>query len=429
MPDAGVIAHGTDAATPVDGSMGEDGAADMSTMPMPPPELCRMTMACDGEIPDEPKVTCTFSLADGQGVVEFDDHAGVELHGRSSLDFPKKNYSIELRDVNGASAATDLLGMGQNADWILDGMWADRSLMRNALVLDAFRKLGGPHYASRGRYCTLDLNGEPQGIYRIEEKIKRGKDRVAIAADDGTGRSFIIKQDTAGVVTLRIGGENRWKIVYPDQDTLTAQQFTGVQDWLTALGAALDNPNDPETGLLTLLDRNATVDWMLYQEMMKNLDGYDLSLTFSRDGGGLARLIPWDFDLSLGEPTQEGDPSVPPNDQPGGWIIHHTLLSQALEAVPAITQQLGPRWRALRAGPLATDALLSQLDYYGVTLTADAVSQNFAIWPLDQIDYAQVWPAYTAYPVSSYADEVAKVRAFLTARLEWIDAHIDTFPN
>jgi len=202
-----------------------------------------------------------------------------------------------------------------------------------------------------------------------------------------------------------------------------------VQAWLNALGTALDDPNDPQAGLLTLLYRDATVDWMLLEEMMKNIDAYNLSLTLSRDAGGLARLIPWDFDLSLGQPTVRGDSSVPPNDQPGGWIIHHTRLSQALGSVPAITQQLGPRWRALRAGPLATDALLAQLDGYGVTLAADAVTQNFTIWPLAKINYTQIWGPYSLYPVSSYADEVAKVRAFLTARLEWIDAHIDAFPN
>ena len=125
----------------------------------------------------------------------------------------------------------------------------------------------------------------------------------------------------------------------------------------------------------------------------------------------------------------QGDQSVPPNDQPSGWIIHDTNLSRALSAVPDIVQRLGPRWRELRAGPLATAVLLARLDDYQVTLTADDVAQNFAVWPLAQIDFKKTYAPYTLYPVSSYADEVAKLRAFLTARLTWIDAHIDAFPN
>ncbi len=350
--------------------------------PTPPPALCQIAIRCDKTIPNEPKITCTFSLADGQGVSEFDDHAGVELHGRSSLTFPKKNYSIELRDATGATKPTDLLQMGKESDWILDGMWADRSFMRNALVFDAFRDLGGLHYAAEGRYCTLTLDGKAQGIYRLEEKIKRDDDCVVIAADDGTGKSFIIKQDSGGAAMLSIGDESHWELVYPNQEKATPAQLAGVQAWLDALGTALASPNDPTAGLLTLLDRDATVDWMLLEEMMKNIDAYNLSVYFSRDAGGRARLIPWDFDLSLGQPTVQNDQSVPPNDQPGGWIIHDTNLSRALAAVPDIVQRLGPRWRELRAGPLATAALMARLDDYQVTLTAAAVAQNFTLWPL-----------------------------------------------
>jgi hypothetical protein len=404
-----------------------DARADAA--PVPLPALCQIAIRCNKSIPDEPKITCTFSLTDGQGVSEFDDHAGVELHGRSSLSFPKKNYSIELRDATGAAKPADLLHMGKESDWILDGMWADRSLMRNALVFDAFRDLGGQHYAAEGRFCTLSLNDSPQGIYRLEQKIKRDDDRVVIAADDGTGKSFIIKQDSGGTARLSIGEEDHWELVYPNQDKATSAQIAGVQAWLDALGTALGSPNDPAGGLLTVLDRDATVDWMLVEEMMKNIDAYNLSITFSRDAGGLARLIPWDFDLSLGQPTVKNDQSVPPNDQPGGWILDDTSLSRALAAVPEIVARLGPRWRELRAGPLATAALMARLDGYQVTLTADAVTQNFTIWPLSQINYTKTYAPYSLYPVSSYADEVAKLRAFLTARLAWIDAHVDTFPN
>lgn len=429
-PGAAQIAPTDAGREPIPGRMDAGAAVDAGTpgaAAATPPGLCRMAIACDQSIPDEPKIACTFSLVDGQGVTEFDDHAGIELHGRTSLDFPKKNYSIELRDAAGATKATDLLGMGKESDWILDGMWANRSLMRNALVFDAFRELGGLHYAAKGRWCTLDLNGQPQGIYRLEEKIKRDDDRVVLTEDDGTGRSFIIKQDSSGAATLSVGAESHWELVYPNQNTATSAQLAGVQAWLKALGTALKNPTDPQIGVESLLDRDAAVDWVLFQEMMKNIDAYNLSLYFSRDAGGLARLIPWDFDLSLGQPTVDGDTSTPPNDQPGGWIIHQTNLWQALAAVPDIVQRLGARWRELRAGPLSDAALMARIDGYQVSLAAGAVDQNFTIWPLSQIGYT--WAPYTLYPVSSYADEVSKVRAYLTARMAWIDAHIDGYPD
>jgi hypothetical protein len=412
------------------GSTGPDGGAGGAPAPPPPPKLCALSLQCGGMIPDDPKIDCRLDVADGSGAMVYADHAGVELHGRSSLHFPKKSYSLELRDAAGAERPINLFGMGTESDWILDGMWADRSLVRNALAYDVFRGIGGPRYAAEGRYCTLSLDGQPQGIYRLVERIKRDDDRVALAADDGTGKSFILKQDDEGVGRLSIGLQDRWQIVYPKEELATPAQIAGVQRWLDGLGAALAsaNPADAYTGVFAFLEPEATIDWVLIQELAKNIDAYNLSLYFSRDDGSLARPIPWDFDLSLGQPTVRNE-AAGMNEQPSGWIIHRTSFITALQKVPALKTRLGPRWRELRAGPLATAVLIGLLDRYAVTLTPDAIAQNFARWPLGEIDYGRIYPPYSLYPVTSHADETAKLRAFLQARLAWIDANIDAYPN
>jgi hypothetical protein len=421
---------GLDAAAARDGGGAGGTGGTPPPPPPPPPKLCALTIQCDRSIPDEPKIACRFEIRDGAGATVFSEHAGVELHGRSSLRFPKKSYSVELRDAAGGERSVDLLGMGAESDWVLDGSWVDRSFMRNALVYDVFRAFGAARYAAEGRFCTLTLNGEGQGIYRLVERIKRDGDRVAIGADDDTGRSFIIKQDEEGAGTLSIGLQRRWRLVYPREEMATSAQVAGVQRWLDGLGAALSggNPADPTTGVLASLDPDATADWILIQELAKNIDAYNLSLHFVRDGGGLARIVPWDFDLSFGQPMIRNQPGAM-NESPSGWIVHRTAFIGTLEKVPALMSRLAPRWRALRAGPLATAAMLATLDRYAVTLAGDAISQNFARWPLAEIDYQSIYPPYTLYPVSSHEDEKAKLRAFLEARLAWIDAHIDAYPN
>ena len=95
------------------------------------------------------------------------------------------------------------------------------------------------------------------------------------------------------------------------------------------------------------------------------------------------------------------------------------------------SKRLGPRWRALRAAgsPLSDAALTARLDSYAQVLTPAALGQNFLVWPLANVDYSSFYPPYTLYRVTSYDDELVKLRAFLTARLAWIDAHIDGYPN
>jgi hypothetical protein len=397
--------------------------------------LAHVEVDCPSEIIDEEKILCTLAITDGLGGIVYSDHAGVELRGRSSQSFPKLNYSIELRTAADVESAVNILGMGQESDWALDGMWADRSFVRNALAYDSFRDFSATSYAARGRYATLTLNADPQGLYRIVERVKRDDDRVDLTADDGMGSSFIVKQDSGGELRMPLGLQNRWRLVYPSDATATEAQRTGVQAWLDRLNDALtgDAPEDPTTGVLSLLALDPVVDFILLQEMMKNIDAFDLSIHLVRDAGGLARLVPWDCDLSLGQPTVSGEPNGGPdqetNDRPEGWVIHRSDFIDALVSVETLRARLAPRFRELRLTALSDAALAMKLDRYAMTLTPSAIEENVALWPIEDVDYVDLYEPYSFYDVASHAEEMTRVKAFLSARLAWIDANIDAYPN
>jgi hypothetical protein len=399
-----------------------------------PPKLCQMSLTCAQEIVDEPKRSCQFSVIDGAGSKIYDSFAGVEVRGRSSQAFPKKNYAIELRSANSTSAPenpVNLLDMGKESDWVLDGSWADRSFSRNALVFDSFRDLRMEDWAPESRFCTLSLNEKPQGIYRLVEKIKRDDDRVSVAADDGTGSSFVIKQDGDGVLTLQIGLESKWQLIYPKQDSATSAQRAGVQAFLDKLKTALANPSssDASSGVFSLLDFENTVDWVLIEEFSKNIDAYNLSVHLARSAGGKAVLIPWDIDLSLGQPIVKGETTSANNDAPEGFIVHRSNFINALTKIGAFKARLGTRWRELRAGALAEATLLGRLDRYEMTLDPARVAENFSIWPIQEIDYAGIYAPYSLPKVASHGEEMSRLESFISARLTWIDAHIETYPN
>lgn len=397
--------------------------------------MARVTLDCPSEIIDEEKILCSCTITDGLGGVVFADHAGVEIRGRSSQSFPKKNFSVELRTAADEEIAVNVLGMGQESDWVLDGMWADRSFVRNALAYDSFRDFSLASYAARGRYATLTLNGEPQGIYRIVERIKRDDDRVNLMSDDGMGSSFLVKQDDEGELRMRLGLQSRWALVYPGSASATDAQRTGVQAWLDRLNEALtgDAPEDPTTGVLSLLALDPTADFILLEELMKNIDAFNLSIHIARDAGGLASLVPWDCDLSLGQPTISNEPmggaNQPANDLPEGWVSHRPAFINTLVAVETLRARLAPRWRELRLAALSDAALQKKLDRYATTLTPEAIEQNFMLWPIADVDYADFYPPYSFYDVATHAEEMTRLKAFLAARLAWIDANIDDYPN
>ena len=63
-----------------------------------PALVCQASLQCGSPILDEPKVPCELRLESGDGAVLHDGWAMIEKRGRSSLDFPKPQYAIELHD-------------------------------------------------------------------------------------------------------------------------------------------------------------------------------------------------------------------------------------------------------------------------------------------------------------------------------------------
>lgn len=387
---------------------------------------CRVELRCESEIIDPEKRPCELEIFDSEGQTAYSGWAGVELRGRSSLLYPKKNYAVELRTSAGDDNPENLLGMGREADWVLDGSWLDRSFMRNDLVFELFRDAG--HYAPESRYCTLKLDDEERGIYRLGEKIKRDDDRLDIAADDGSGTSFVIKQEAGGGLYFDAGlEEHAWQFVYPRESAVTSQQREGVQRFLDELEDALEDcESGDDSALFSLLDLRSTVDFILVEEFSKNIDGFNLSLHLSRSAGGAAQLTPWDFDLSLGQPTLHDNPS---NDTPEGWIHDRTRFIRALAASDTLRAELVARWRQLRAGPFATNRVLAKIDRFLAALGSEAIARNFEIWPIEEVDFSFIFPPYRLYDVSSHAEEVERLRSFVRARLAWMDDHIDEYPH
>lgn len=369
--------------------------------------LCRVTLTCATTIPDEPKLDCQLNIADMDGTVHYDGIAGVEIRGRSSGSAPKHQYGVELRTADGADQSVNLLGMGADADWILNGLYFDRSLMRNALAFDLFRDMHPDRRAADYRYCTLSLNGSPQGMYHLSEKIKRDDDRIDIPVDDGTGSQFLLKLDEYGALHANNLGYGGWTLESPSPSNSTQE---------AAIRATIDNweatANTQPADLGDVLDVDAWIDLILLEEFFKNNDAYFLSLFVYTAPTGHLRITPWDLDLSLGQPSYNN------NEDPHSWILYRPTLTASLGQIPGFDDRMAARWAELRATVFDRDAIHARLDSYQATM-GDGIDENFALWPISSIRFGSY-----LYPVSSYAEEDQRVRAFIDARLEWMDTAV-----
>src|SRR5262245_21420648 len=152
----------------------------------------------------------------------FDGRGDVNLRGNTSLRYLKRSFALKTRDDSGQSRSVSILGFPKDNDWVLYAPYPDKTLLRDVLAYDLSRQMG--RYASRTKFVELFLNQvggklsrrHYMGVYVLEEKIKRGADRVNVhklgtndnAAPNITG-GYIFKKDhwdTTGNVTPTVDG-------------------------------------------------------------------------------------------------------------------------------------------------------------------------------------------------------------------------------
>ena len=424
-------------------------AAPVSAQTFESSNLPIVLIDTDGvEIPDEPKIPALMRVIDnGTGArnhvtdpaTAYDGHIGIEVRGNSSQAFPKKQYGLETRDADGENNNVELLGLPEENDWILYAPYSDKSLMRNVLLYDLARDAG--RYASRRRFVEVVLNGDYAGLYVLLEKVKRDDNRVDInklkpdetSGDDLTG-GYIIEVDRfageasgwyPGFPTTTGDGYPFYTYSTPDADDIVPEQQAYIQDWFRTFRDVMASPDrdDPDAGYRSLVDLGSFVDFVIWQELSRNIDGYRLSTYLHKDKDSNDPRVHagpvWDFNLAFGNAWFLGGHDVtgfqvrfPYEDTtPVSFWWLQMFETDSFQAA------LRDRWTELRSGLLSDAALVARIDALAAEVD-EAQTRNFERWPVLGV---YVWP--NEYVGETYADEVDYLTGFVLDRAAWLDAN------
>lgn len=412
-------------------------------------------------IVDEPKVNVEMGIIDNgpnQRNAPTDPWngyrgtVGIEIRGASSQMFPKKQFGIETRDARGEDRAVSLLGFPEEADWVLNATYNDKTLIRDPLAYWLARQQG--RYATRTKYVELVRDEVYQGVYILQERIKRDKARVNIsklepkdASGDALTGGYILKIDkeegsesrqwySPFKPDPRSNFTPRFMVDYPKIGDLTNAQFDYIKAKVIEFETAIYGPDyrDNDKGFRRFIDEDSFVDYFLLTELTRNVDGYRLSAFFHKDRdskGGKFRMGPaWDYNIAFGNgdyydawkpegwqyPVNERMLPVKPGQPedsfkaPAWW---ERLLSDPVFAVRAIS-----RYNVLRADAWS-DARINRFVDSCATLLGEAQVRNFQRW---NILGTYVWPNY--FVGKTYAEEVTWLKNWLRLRLAWLDAQM-----
>ncbi len=404
-------------------------------------------------IPNEPKIPARIKIIYDQSGgrnalnsqhVDFEGKIGIELRGKTSQHFPKKQYGVEIQDDNGNDKDVSLLQLPAESDWVLNGPYSDKTLMRNFLAYEFSNRIG--RYASRTKFVEVFLNdradtainkGHYVGVYLLIEKIKRGKNRVDIQSLKREFASVTGKEqqkkpsEISGGYILKIDKTDRYETyfytrygtrlfhVYPKGHEISNTQKAWIQNYMNEFETALAGRDfkDPTRGYAKYIDTDSFIDHFIINELFKNTDGFRNSTYMYKDSDGKLEMGPvWDFNLSMGN-------SVFNNAwETSNWLIYTNPVPfwwDRLLTDENFKRRLVKRWQALRKNELATSELFGEIDRTAAYLS-EAQTRNFERWP---VLGRQVFGNPGPY-LPTYQQEVQQLKIWLQARLKWMDQRI-----
>lgn len=394
-------------------------------------------------IPDDPKIIADMGIIwNGDGKRNsltdpknnYNGKIAIELRGSSSQMFPKKGYGFETRGADLADIDVSLLGMPEENDWVLYAPYTDKSLIRDVFTYTIDASLG--HWSPRCRYVELFLNGSYQGVYVLIEKIKRNKNRVDIAkllptdvyGEELTG-GYIIKIDKttggsgAGWYSSysNVVGKTLYQYDYPKDSEINTAQKSYIQTYIRMMENALYTENFIYPGNYhEFLNDSSFIDFMIINELAKNVDGYRLSSYLYKGKNDRVNCGPiWDFNLTYGNANYYDGWTTTGfqykaylgND---GW--QNPFWWGKLMKDPAYVTRLQDRWTTLRQKELSNERITFVIDSL-TNLISEAKDRNYERWTGVIGNY--VWPNY--FIGKTYDEEISWMKNWITQRLVFLD--------
>ena len=396
------------------------------------------------DIPDEPRISAYMGIINNESGTnnvndnfnDYDGHITIERRGNSSQWNDKTPYRFETVDEDGENNNVELLGMPEENDWVLYAPWQDKTMIRNVLIYQLSNDID--RYASRTQFVELFLNNEYKGVYVLMEKIKRDNNRIDISklnpdeieGDDLTG-GYVLKfdwyytGDNLGGFESEYDG-NTYNYHYPKPSDIVPEQEEYIQNYISEFEDIMlsDDYTNDLTGYPTMMNVESFVDFILLQELAKNVDAYRLSTYIYKDKESIDNRITagpiWDFNHGFGN-CDYGETWEPEN-----WLLEYnpeggdqmSFWWELLWQDENFRMKASQRYSELRSSIFSEQHIFEIIDD-AVTYLGEAINRNFSRWP---ILGNYTWPNYHVF--DTYEEEVLYLKSWTTQRLAWMDSEI-----
>lgn len=247
-----------------------------------------------------------LTIVNTNGDIEYQGTLSVKGRGNTTWNYPKKPYNLKL------DKASKMFGMESSKKWALLANYIDRTLLRNDVSFEIFRKTDLA-WTPSGQYVELVLNGTHVGNYYLCEKIEISKNRLNITKaskkdtdpDLITG-GYIFELDKYFDEDFKfMSSIKKLPYMFSDPDEVNNIQQAYVENYVTEMEQVLtgaDNTKDIED----YMNLESYVDWWMATELTGNREpAWPKSCYMHKDYNGKMTAGPaWDYDWGTFVPAR-----------------------------------------------------------------------------------------------------------------------------
>lgn len=363
---------------------------------------------------------------------DLSERARFRLRGSSTQGYGKGSFALETWNEFGDDKKVEILGMPEESDWVFYAPNNfEPALIHNPFMHQLSRDIG--RYSTRTRFVEVYLNtgggalqqANYNGIYVIEERIKRGEDRVDVdklepehlQAPEVTG-GYLLKIDRPDPNDANFTAAGQGSLAYVDpkgeviRTAARDAQESYIVGYLNAYGTALNGANfrNPITGYAAYFDVPAGIDHHILNVLAHNVDALRLSTYLHKPREGKITFGPlWDFDRALGSTDgRDANPRIWYGSG-GTDFFTYPWWGRMFQDID-FWQKWVDRWEELRLAQLSTTNVNRLIDDLSGQVR-NAQPRELAKW--------RITPRG-----GSYAAEITRMKTYVRDRSEWIDSQM-----
>lgn len=389
----------------------------------------------DGEIPTT-KTETQATLTYRHGGDVWKAYIKIKCQGRSSLGYPKKNFTIKLYEdadrKKKKKIAFALFGGQKENKYVLKANWTDHTHARNIVVARLWSQIieSQPDYASlpeelrnspnngavNGFPVLVYTNGTYQGIYTWNI----GKDPWMLGMDEDNPNHALISghRNTAGttnIIETACNFRKLWDGEDNDWELEIGSDRTAIAESINAVIACLKDAPDVEfkQRIVDLLDVQSVIDYDLQMCQDHGGDNSGNNLLMATYDLQKWRCVRYDSDGTYGM-TGTGEPSMglaSAKHLGSTYGEQNSLLWSRFEK--CFAAEYKARGAALRESVLSFDNINANFEDFMSAISAEAYEDETVAYPTVPVGQEPRW----------------QFRDWVRKRLEYFDEWLEALPE